>query len=90
VHVILPDYGKKYAQSLGLKSKTDKLDAKIQAQMGMKQELHLRQPVGPTLLGLKQPTRERDAPVRIRTTAANQSHAYGYRGKPSPEAVIRT
>jgi transposase len=90
VHVVLPNYSKKYAQSLGRKSKTEKLDARTLAQMGLEREQLLWQPVSPALLGLKQLTRERDALVRIRTTAANHLHAYSYQGKPNQEAISRT
>jgi transposase len=41
LHVVLPNYAKKYAESLGIKSKTDKLDAKALAQMGLERELRL-------------------------------------------------
>jgi len=31
LHIVLPNYAKKYAESLGIKSKTDRLDAKFGA-----------------------------------------------------------
>jgi len=57
VHVVLPNKACKYAQSLGLKSSTDKIDARMLAQMGLDRELWQWQPVSPSLLGLKQLTR---------------------------------
>jgi transposase len=90
LHVVLPNYVKKYAESLGIKSKTDKLDAKTLAQMGLERELRLWQPVTPSLLGLKQLTREREALVRTRTNVANQLHAYRHQGKPKKESIQRS
>ena len=90
VHVVLPNQSKKYGQSLGIKSKTDKIDAKILAQMGLERELRMWKPISPTLLELKQLTRERDALVRSRTTAFNHLHAYGHQGKPNKDSIART
>lgn len=39
LHVILPNQAKKYAGSLGLRSKTDTIDARILAQMGLERKL---------------------------------------------------
>ena len=72
VHVVLPNKARKYAQSLGLKSKTDKMDACVLAQMGLERELWRWQPISPSLLGLRQLTRERDALARTKTNASNQ------------------
>jgi transposase len=90
LHIVLPNYAKKYADSLGIKSKTDKLDAKALAQMGLERDLRLWQPVSPSLLGLKQLTREREALVCSRTEVANQLHAYRHQGKPNKESIQRS
>jgi transposase len=90
LHVVLPNYSKKHAQSLGIKSKTDKLDARTLAQMGLERELRLWQPVSPVLLELKQLTRERDALICSRTAAANHLHAYSHQGKPNRDCIART
>jgi len=90
LHVVLPNLVKKYGESLGNKSKTDKLDARTLAQMGLERELRLWQPVSPSLLGLKQLTRERDALVCSRTAAANQLHAYRHQGKPNKDSIKRS
>jgi transposase len=90
LHIVLPNYVKKYAESLGFKSKTDRLDAKILAQMGLERELRLWQPISLSLLGLKQLTREREALVCSRTNAANQLHAYRHQGKPKKESIKRS
>jgi transposase len=90
IHVVLPNYAKKYAQSLGIKSKTDKLDARTLAQMGLERQLRLWQPVSPSLYELKQLTRERDALVRNRTSASNLLHAYRHHGKPNKDSIGRS
>jgi transposase len=90
VHVVLPNYAKKYAQSLGIKSKTDKLDARSLAQMGLERALRLWQPISPVLLEVKQLTRERDVLVCSRTAAANHLHAYRHQGKPNKDCISRT
>jgi transposase len=75
VHVVLPNKAHKYCQSLGLRSSTDKIDARTLAQMGLKRELRHWLPISPSLLGLRQLTRERDALVRNKTSVSNQLHA---------------
>jgi len=90
LHVVLPNHAKKYAQSLGIKSKTDKLDARSLAQMGLERELRLWQPISPALLELKQLTRERDALVRNRTSSSNLLHAYRHQGKPNKDSITRS
>jgi transposase len=90
LHVVLPNYAKKYAESLGVKSKTDKLDAKILAQMGLEREMRSWQPISPSLLVLKQLTRERETLVCSRTSIANQLHAYSHQGKPNQKSIERS
>jgi transposase len=90
LHIVLPNQAKKYGQSLGQKSKTDKIDACVLAQMGLKQELRVWQPISPHLLGLKQLTREREVLVRSKVAAANHLHAYSHQGKPNQHSIART
>jgi len=90
VNVVVPSRAKKYAESLGIKSKTDKLDAKTLAQMGLERELRRWQPVSPYLLSLKQLTRERDALICTKTVIANQLHAYRHQGKPNKDSIWRS
>jgi transposase len=89
IHVVLPNRAKKYAESLGIKSKTDKLDARTLAQLGLERDLAPWQPISSSLLGLKQLTRERDALVCHRTSTANQLHSYCHQGKPKKESITR-
>jgi len=89
VHVVLPNQSRRYGQSLGLKSKTDLLDAQMLAQLGLERSLRGWAPVSPQLLRLKQLTREREALVQERTGVLNQLHALGHQGKPNPASMER-
>jgi transposase len=89
VHVVLPNQSKSYGKSLGVKSKTDKIDARILGQMGLERELRQWQPLSSNFRVLKQLTRERDSLVRERTIASNQKHAYSYQGKPHKDSIDR-
>jgi len=90
VHVVLPNQSKKYAESLGVKSKTDKIDAQVLAQMGIERKLRSWQPLSPCFAALKQLTRERDAIVQERTNVSNQLHAYKHQGKISSTSIARS
>ena len=90
VHVILPNQSKKYAESLGAKSKTDKIDAQILAQMGIERKLIPWQPLSPNFVSLKQLTRERDAIIQERISVSNQLHAYKNQGKINQSCISRS
>jgi transposase len=89
VFVILPNQSKKYAESLGTKSKTDKIDASILAKMGIERKLRTWQP-NPKYVLLKQLTRERMAIIQERTNAKNQLHAYKHQGIVSLTSIARS
>lgn len=90
VSVVLPNHSKKYAESLGSRTKTDATDARILARMGLERELRRWQPFSPLLLQLKQLTRERDALIREITQAKNQLHAYSHQGVVNSGSIART
>jgi transposase len=89
VHVVLPNQSESYGKGSGVKSETDKTDARILSQMGLERNLRLWEPFSPNLRILKQLTRERDRPVRERTTASDHKHAYGHQGKPYRDSINR-
>jgi transposase len=89
VHVVLPNQSKKYGESLGVKSKTDKIDARVLAQMGVEREWKVWVPVSAELLPLKQLTRERDMFVCRKTDFSNYLHALQYQGKPEESSIAR-
>lgn len=90
LHVVLPDLAKKYTQSPGVKSKTDRIDARVPAQMGLERELRVWRPASPGLLKLKQLSRERNALVRFRTAVSNHLHAFSHQGRPNRDSIERT
>lgn len=89
VHVVLPNQAKKYGQSLGIEIKTDKIDAKTLARMGLERKLRNWEPFSTVFRELKQLGRERDALIQTRTAALNQQHAYTHQGKPVATSLDR-
>lgn len=75
VHIVLPTRAKRYMQSLGLKSKNDKIDAQGLADMGMQQELEPWKPCSPNILVLRSLTRQVEMFQETRTTLSNQLEA---------------
>ena len=75
VHIVLPTRAKRYMQSLGQKSKNDKIDAAGLADMGMQQELEQWIPCSPSLLALRSLTRQLEMLQETRTSLKNQLEA---------------
>jgi transposase len=78
VSVILPNKAKKYLQSLGHKSKNDKIDAKGLAQMGAEQNLGLWQPISKNIYVLRSLTRLHESFSVQLNGIKNQLHALQY------------
>lgn len=78
VSVILPNKAKKYLQSLGHKSKNDKIDAKGLAQMGAEQNLGLWQPISKNIYVLRSLTRLHESFTVQLNGIKNQLHALEY------------
>lgn len=72
VHIILPLKAKRYLQSLGIRSKTDQIDANGLAMMGIEQSLEPWQPGSKKLLELRSLTRQIEALQDHRTALKNQ------------------
>lgn len=90
VSVVLPLKSKKYFQALGLKSKTDKIDAKGLAQMAAEQKLPLWKPLGDFFYNLRQLTRHHVHLQKLKTTCNNQLHALKHCVYNVKEVVIHT
>lgn len=73
--VTLPNTAKKYMQSLGLKSKNDKIDAQGLAQMGAQQCLELWKPLSEFYYMLRCYTRHHQSITEQKTSVSNQRHA---------------
>ncbi|MEX0986064.1 MAG: IS110 family transposase [Bacteroidales bacterium] len=75
VSVILPNKSKKYMESLGLKSKNDKIDARGLARMGAEQSLPRWQPMSEFFFTLRTMTRQLESLQKTKTSISNQLHA---------------
>ena len=75
VSVILPNKSKKYMESLGLKSKNDKIDAKGLARMAAEQALPAWQPMSAFFFTLRTMTRQLERLQKSKTSLSNQLHA---------------
>ena len=76
--IILPNKAKKYMQSLGIKSKNDKIDAQGLAQMGAEQCLKQWSPLTEFYHSLRSLTRQHQSIQELKTSISNQLQALGY------------
>jgi len=75
LHVLLPSVSHSYARSLNQKSKTDEMDAKMLAQLGLERELAPWKPLSKFMRNLKRLHRERIQLIKEKTLVSNQLHA---------------
>lgn len=78
VSVILPNKAKKYIQGLGLKSKTDKIDAKGLSKMCAEQSLPVWRPLSKNIYRLRALTRLHEDMTMQRTAFRNRLEALNY------------
>jgi transposase len=78
VIVVLPNRAKKYTQSLGCKSKNDRIDARALAHLGVERHLEPWQPMSRQLYLLRKLTREHEQIQQMRTEVSNRLHAESY------------
>ena len=72
INIVLALKAKRYLQSLGLRSKTDKIDAQGLSAMGLQQQLEFWQPISPDFLKLRSLTRQIEALQVTRRSLSNQ------------------
>lgn len=82
--VVLPSKSKKYIQSRGLRSKTDKIDAYGLALMGAERKLDPWSGIDPFWRELRAMTRTRAKLMDQRTALRNQLHALAHGGMEAP------
>lgn len=87
VSVQLPNKTKKYAQSLGQRSKTDQIDARILAQLGLERKLKRWNPQSANMRRLKKICRQRVRLIEHKTMINNQLHAELHSYDPQKEIV---
>lgn len=85
--VVLPSQSKKYIQSRGLRSKTDKIDAYGLSLMGAERKLSAWKGIDPFWRRLRAMTRTRGNLLDQRTQIRNQLHAHNHSGASAPEVV---
>jgi transposase len=78
LHVVLPNKAKHYAKSLNIKTKTDEVDARVLAQMGLERNLSLWKGMNPTMRKIKQLCRQRETLKNFRSAVSNQLHAHSH------------
>lgn len=81
--VVLANKARKYMQSVGLRSKTDKMDAQGLAIMGVQQQLKAWEPINSLCYDLKKLTRHRESLQKHITQIKNQLHAESYAQRPN-------
>jgi len=89
ISVVLPNQSKAYAKSLNLKTKTDKVDAKMLGQMGLERALKKWEPISDKMLLLKQLTRERVNLIDEKTALSNKLHALQHAFNSSKDVIKR-
>lgn len=75
VTVLTPNLSKSYAKSLGVDTKTDKVDAKVLSRMGAERALDLWKPFSPSIMKLRGLTRQHESLQCSKSQFSNQLHA---------------
>lgn len=89
IHVVLPNKAKKFAESLNIKSKTDKLDSKSLGRMGAERKLDRWILSSIIYRKLKTLTREREMLQKDKTRTQNQFHAENHSAEPFKKTITR-
>lgn len=89
VAVVLPNKTKSYLQSLNLKSKTDALEARALAQMGLERKMKPWRGFSSTMLSLKHLCREREALQQDLVAASNRLHAHKHEHQAEKKTLQR-
>ena len=90
VIVTLPNKTKHFSKTLDIKSKTDRLDARMITQFGLERQMQLWQVPSPVMKALKTLTREHHSIKEMTTRIKNQLHAKEYSHEPLKETIKRS
>lgn len=82
ISVLLPNMAKKFAESLNIKSKTDKIDARTLGQLGVERNLPKWKLGSKIYRDLKKLSRERQRLIKQRTAVKNRLHSEEHSGDP--------
>lgn len=80
IHILLPNKAKKFAESLNIKSKTDKIDSKMLGRMGVERVLEKWALSSKIYRRLRTLSRERQQLVKERGRIKNQFHTEEHKG----------
>jgi len=80
---------KAYSKSLNLKSKTDKIDAKMLGLMGLERDLPKWNPSSNNIFTIKQLTRDRVSLLEEKHSLSNKLHALNHSFEPHKEVIKR-
>lgn len=89
ISVVLANQSKAFAKSLGVYTKTDKVDAQCLGKMGLERDLKEWMPMSDSLRTIKQLTRERVALLDEKVALMNKLHALKSAYQPSKEVIKR-
>lgn len=89
ISVLVPSRAKYYAKSLEIKTKTDKIDAKILAQLGLERKIEQWAVTSPKLRKIKQLSREYRFNKADLNRLGNRLHALRHSYKPNAAIVKR-
>lgn len=89
VSVLLPNKSKSYMQSLNLKTKTDAVEARALAQLGLERKMKPWRGCSGTILTIKRLCREREALQQHIVAASNQLHAHKHEHLPDKKTLQR-
>jgi transposase len=87
VSVVLPNKAKKYMESLGIKTKNDRIDARGLARMGCEQQLEAWTPLSPFYQKLRTYTRLHEDVQQKKTDTTNQLHALKHSAVAMKDAI---
>lgn len=89
ISVVLPNKSKAYVKSLGIKTKTDKVDAQALGQMGLERELDKWQPLSDNFRTIKHLSRERVSLLEEKVALINKLHALNHSYAPQRQVITR-
>ena len=89
ISVVLANKSNAYARSLNIKQKTDPVDAKLLAQMGLERMLKKWEPMSSKMLNIKQLTRDRITLLDEKTAISNRLHALKHSYNPDKSVMSR-
>lgn len=89
ISVVLPNKSKAFAKSHNIKTKTDAVDAKVLALMGLERNLTAWHPLSPNMLTIKQLSRDRISLIEEKIALTNKLHALKHSYRPNKDVMKR-